>query len=539
MPKEILSLLGSLSDKSYLSIDWDVRTLRIVHARVTRRDAEVDQVLSVAVPRDVRMHEAESLGRFIAQALSKAGLNTKRAVVDIPRDKVNIYTLELPRASVSDLAGMVAFQIPKELPFPADQAVVDFTVPPLCEGDTVSVMVAAVRKEVLAFYATVFEHAGLKLQRVGLRPNANRFAVNALLQATPNDLTLFVDVGPRTTEIDMVRKGQLVFSRAADVVIPESLEGGVGEAEPDAGAEREPGDGAVLSLVTPTGSNEPVLDKVVRELMIEVTRSIEAYRMAEAGARIDHAVIGGSCDIEEALAEAVQKQYNLIAQPYNPASCFGWEADRGAAAGAFAATLGLVLAQGQASELNFDFLHPKRPVSRTERRIRKAPVAVAAAVLFIVAGVVFYVGSIQPEYRTRDQLRREIAGIDKVLSQHEEFIRLVEVIEEYDTRQIVWLDKLRDVVTTLPEQTQIVLTSMDFSEKDGRIKAPFKAKSSAVGSETVAALEAFRPEGSDRPEFKVTTGTSSVKTRESYQHSGSLEINVVDRAAPVGGKPRR
>ncbi len=525
-------MLGSIGDKSILSIDWDSRTLRIVQSRIARRGTDIDQVISVAIPGEVRTSEADSLGGFIAQALSKSGIHTKRALVDVPRDQVNLYTLKLPAASLNDLAGMVAFQIPKELPFPADQAVVDFTVPTESNGDTTDVLVAAVRKEVLAFYTEVFEHAGLKLHRVGLRANANQFAVNALLRTTPHDLTLFVDVGPRTTEIDVIRKGQMVFSRAADVIIPDSLE--VGTNERPVAEEQDQDSG--LTLVTPIDPSSSELDRVVRELMIEVTRSIEAYRVSEPRASIGHAVIGGSCDIEEALAEAIQRQYKITAQPYNPATCFGWGADQGAAAGAFAATLGLVLAQGADAGETFNFLAPKRPVSRTERRIKKAPLAAAAAVVFVIAGAAFYHYSIRPQYQIRDRLRGEIADVEKVLAENREFTRLVEAVGEYENHRVVWLDKLRDLVTTIPEQKRVALTSVDCSQKELTIKLPFTAKDSGVGSEMVAAIEAFREEGVDYPRFKASTGTTSVKSKQSYPHSGSVEISIVDREGSDDGK---
>lgn len=521
-------------DKPLLCMDWDTRTLRVVQSRIKRQNVTVDQALSIAIPSDVRVDDPESMGTFIAQALAKAGISTKRVVVDIPRELINYYALKLPTASVDDLAGMVAFQIPKELPFPVDQAVVDFTVPEASDGEPHDVMVAAVRKETLAARLQILEQAGLKPQRVGLRPNACQFAVNALLDPTPHDLVLFVDVGPETTEIDVILQGRLVFSRAADVAIPEILDTPLSDSTIAHLSETKG-----LSLVSPPDRGPSTLDRVVRELMIEVTRSIEAYRVASPGAVIEHAVIGGSCDIEEALADAVQKKYNITAQPYNPATCFGWDADRGAAAGAFAATLGLALSYAGDPTRVFDFLSPKKSVSRAQRQIKKAPMAAAAALVFLAAGVAFYVKAVKPEYEARDLLRAEIEELEEDLDRQAEFKNLVEVMQEYEEQQIVWLDELRDVVTVLPVQKQFALTSLNFSQKEHRIKAPFRATGAAVGSDTVDALEGFRPSGSDQQQFTASLGMSSVKPKEDYKHSGSLEISIVDRRWADEKKKRR
>lgn len=522
-------------EKTILSIDWDPRTLRIVHGTAGKRSVKIDQVLSVPIPADVQRDDPESLGSFIHSALNKAKIRTRRAVVDMPREQVNLYTLNLPKASQSDLASMVAFQIPKELPYPVDQATVDFTMRREEEQEeTNPVLVAVVQTESLDFYSSVFEHAGLKLQRVGLRPNANEFAVNALLRTTPHERVLFVDVGPVTTEIDVLHNGRLVFSRAASVNIPKPFDTASGVhsgTEPVAGGGGGGGDGgdkpSGLSLAP--GRSEGSLETVVGELMIEVTRSIEAYRATEQGGDLNHAVIGGSCDIEEALSDVIQKQYRISAQPYNPATCFGWDADRGAAAGAFAATLGLVLAQAEPSQSKFDFLHPKRAVTLAERQIKRAPVAAAAAVLFIAAGFVFYLNYVKPQYQTRDELRSQIREVKRTLAEHEDFEDMVSALQDYESQQIVWVDKLYDVVWALPDNQEIVLKSLDMRQKDHIIKFPYRASNSNVGSGLMITYEAFRVDEQDRQPFKPTLNATSQKPGDKYAYHGSVDIKIVDR----------
>ncbi len=529
-------MLDSLVDKSTLSVDWDTRALRIVHARIRGQSVNIDQVLSVAIPPDVRITEAESIGTFIGRAVAKAKIGTKRVAVDIPRERVNFHTLKLPNASLDDLAGMVAFQIPKELHFPIDQAVVDFTVPleKAAEGDTNDVLVAAVHKEELQFYRDVFEHAGLKLQRVGLRPNANQFAVNALLKATPYDRVLFVDVGPTTTEIDVLHQGHLVFSRAADVEIPARFDPPSSVADVDA-VSAEQG----LTLLTSPVQEGGTLGRIERELMIEVTRSIEAYRADNPGGSIEHAVIGGSCDIEDVLSEAIQTRFKITAQPYNPATCFGWDADRGSAAGAFAATLGLVLSQAYEPQLKFDFLSPKKPVSQAARRIRRAPMAAATAVLFVVAGIVFYVTYLSPQNEMRDELRANLAKVEESLEEHEEFIELVGAIQDYEKHRIVWIDELHELVSALPDDKQIVLDGIDMSWKNQSMKIPFRGKDIKTGSEAAAMLRAFHLADSERRQFDVKLGDSNPKGTGKYPYSGRFDIKIVDREWPDGKKKRR
>ena len=209
-------------DRQVVSIDWDVRTLRIVHFVVrSKGGVGIRKVLSVAIPPDLRAGDPSAVGQLIRQVLDRERIGAGRMVVDVPRDQAVLNTLKLPAVPDDDLPAMVEFQVSKELPFPLTVAAVDFAVESGDDGSGFrEVLVAAVRKEVVEFYAQVAGSAGLKLERVGLRPYANRESINELLGDTRRERVLFVDVGPVLSEIDVLRGGRLAFSRAASVAVP-------------------------------------------------------------------------------------------------------------------------------------------------------------------------------------------------------------------------------------------------------------------------------------------------------------------------------
>ncbi len=79
-----------------LAIDWDAGTLRVAHAVLGKRGAQIDRLLSVAIPHGVDPTNPEQMGRHIGRVLEEAGIGTKHAIVDVPRDQAILNTLRLP-----------------------------------------------------------------------------------------------------------------------------------------------------------------------------------------------------------------------------------------------------------------------------------------------------------------------------------------------------------------------------------------------------------------------------------------------------------
>lgn len=513
-----------------VSIDWDVRSLRVVHASVGKRGVSIDRLLSAEIPADVHPSDPATMGAHIRRVLEQERIKTHTAVVDISRDQAILKALSLPSANFEDLPGMVGIQIARELPFPISEAVIDFVSTGPAADDSAGVLVAATRNEVLAHYQAVFEHAGLKLERVGLRPYANQVAVAELLKHAVPEHVLFIDVGPALTEIDVLRHGVLAFSRAASVAIPKAA-----AAEKQTSGLRLSRPAETTLDLSDTGVPLPGTgtDSIIQTLVVEVMRSIEAYRSADAGAGIDHVVIGGDMGVEEALAETLQKKLGVTTQLYNPATSFGWEPDEGTAAAAFASALGLVLSHASGSSLHFDFLHPKRTESQTRRRLKMAPAAAAIALLFLSAASIVIARTTKPDRDELARIEQSIAELEEKRDQHKKFQEVVEQVRQFDGKQLVWVDVLYDIMQHMPPNEEWLITNVDMNQKERRVVLKTKSKNRDTPLDIVKKLEAFRREGKDRPRFDASTGQQSEKRGEKYPFQQDLRITVLDDDAAV------
>ncbi len=521
-----------------VALDWNSETLRVVHAVLTKRGVKIDRILSAAIPSDVRIDDPARMGAHVRRVLDAEGIGATHAVVDIPRDQAILKTLSLPTTRSEELPGMVEIQIGRELPFPADEAVIDFVAASEAGGEAGSsdVLVAVVRREVLSHYEAVAEHAGLKVERVGLRPHANGVAVRALLRHSMPEHVLFIDVGPSLTEIDVLKNGSLMFSRAASVVIPDKASptidrGGLrftGVEDEFAG-----GDGGTGVPVGPSRAS------IISSLIVEVTRSVEAYRTSDAGAAIDFAVIGGDTGVEDSLSEALQDKLGFTTQLYNPASTFGWEPDEGAAAAGFASALGLVLSHADAESLHFDFRHPKRTESQAKRRLRKAPLAAAIGGLFITAAGISVAQATKEQRKELAQVESEIAALEEDHKDRLKFLEVMAQLREFDKRQLVWVDVMYDVFALMPSNEEWLITNLELNQKENRVTLKTKAKNRDTALEVGRRMEEFRREGRDRPRYDVHVGGQSEKKGEKYPFQQDVRITILDDEAPTKASGRR
>ncbi len=365
-----------------LSLDWDRRSLRLVSARVSGTRLELADAHARRIPAGVDPEDPAQFGAFIAETLKQYGVRQSKVVVAVPRDKAVINRLRLAPTPATELAAAVRFQALRELPFPLDDAQIDYVIMERDAGKNVTeVLLAAVRNEVLDKLRETCRAAGLSPVRIGLRPYSNLVSV-LKLPAMVDRRVLFIDVGPSVTEMDVFRGDALVFSRAPGVSVPFHEGNLVSD------------DSVVLSAkaeVARLDKADEYESSAVEELLVEVTRTLQAYRAAESSATIDQVIIAGGTGIENALLTGVDERFGFPTMLFDPTMALGLSADRGAELRSFAANLGMVWGDPRPGAQGIDFLNPKRPIPRKET-VRKQIRSVGVAAAILVGGAVAYAG---------------------------------------------------------------------------------------------------------------------------------------------------
>jgi len=529
-------LFANLTGKRLLAIDWDTLSLRVVQFRALKEKVEILKALSVPMPAEIRQDDAESLGAFLRQAMLQAGIRDKRAALTIPREKVVLNTLTVPPTPLDELPALIQFQIVKELPFAADQATLDFAVRGDFDAKTpTEVLVAAVRNEAMSFYTQVAREAGLDLQRVGLRPHANLVAFSAGSEKATRGLCLAIDIGPSLTEINVIRDGGLVFSRSASVRLPTAAEMGV--------STDTLVDSRIVGHAVPNmDATTEMFRDAVGTLMVEITRSIEAYRATDPTAKLDQIIVAGATGVETTLAETLHERLGAHAELYNPGLALDLPPQRARELRGFSAAIGLAMEFHSVGPGHFNFLSPKKSVTAREKRMRPARPAALAVVMVLLGTVLYRQFVVTPKENEVEALKKSISAMKLEVNGPnggkvdgvEGLGKRVAAVQNWFDAQHVWTSRLVHVTHAFPSDKDAYATAISFSDQPPVIEVQMQTKRSDVSKQFVDALK--------REGYTASTGAQTESVNKlGYPYADSVKIFLTAdsgkpaTSAPAGG----
>jgi Tfp pilus assembly PilM family ATPase len=486
-----------IGEGDILCIDWDERSLRILEAGASRSGVKVRT--AVRVPMTAKPTDPAAMGELLRKTLAEHRVRARRAIVNIPRQDALLNLLSLPKGTQDELAAMVHIQIAKDLPFAKDQTVIDFAVSPAKGEDaTLDVWVAAVRNSIIDYYRQAITAAGLRLERVGLRPYANMAAINAGVEQTGR--TLVVDIGPSMTEIDVIRDGRLAYSRSATV-------------------------GAVEGELTVEGS------AAMDDLLVEVNRTLGAYRSTDSGAKIDRIILAGTATIDDSVLGAFQERFGAPAQVFSTPPNLKWR-DQDAGAAPFSSAIGLALSSVTENLYYFNLLAPKEPESERRERIRQVPYKAAIIVGLCALGAIAAYYPLHQRKAEIATIQRDIDQLNSDKADRDELAKLLGDLEDWQRQNNYWIDHLLRIAEVFPSTKDVYMTKVDFKES-GEIVLEVQATDMFQAGNIVQAVRQIKEKdakGKLQPLYTARVGGAAEANDPKYAVTDHVIIQIKSMA---------
>ncbi|MHC4797426.1 MAG: pilus assembly protein PilM [Planctomycetota bacterium] len=508
-----------IGERSSLCIDWDEGSLRVVDASLSRSEVRIHRAVHVRLPQGTNVRDPASMGDFIRRTLGEHRIRTRKVIVDIPRQDVVLNLVSLPESSIDELASMVHIQMAKDLPFGKDEAVIDFALTDQSGSATRKLWVAAVRNMVLDHYKRVIAAAGLKLVRIGLRPFANQMAVVSSQTATGR--IMIVDIGPAMSEINVIRDGSLVYSRAASVSIaPQGLDkktGGVVKPPVSAGGDDDIG--------IPLEDDNVVRPGPLEVLLIEVSRTIQAYRATDPAAHLDRIVLAGSAGIDRKVCDAFEDRFNTLTQMYEvPQSFKGLRAKEGATE-AFCSVIGLALSSEHDDTHRFDFLNPKEPEAQRRERAKRMPMKAVTVALFVATACVLAYNPIRKQNAEIELLNIEIKQLNEDEEVRTELMKQLGDVRSWRASNVAWLDPLKQLADVFPPNKEAYITRLDINQK-GAMDIELVAVNNMVGTEVRQAVSEIKDKKGKEIFTAAPGDPKEIKGDPLYKYSDKVYVQI-------------
>ena len=154
----------------------------------------------------------------VREALAKAGIRGRRAIIPIPRRQVTARISAFPQADREELRRVVEYDLVDHIPFPADQVVVDFQ--PLGHSreqpGLTDVLVVAAPRELVREYLRLAEDLGLRAMAL----TVDALALHDLVRTAerePPGLTVALEIGARATTINVSDGERLRLTRSVGI----------------------------------------------------------------------------------------------------------------------------------------------------------------------------------------------------------------------------------------------------------------------------------------------------------------------------------
>jgi Tfp pilus assembly PilM family ATPase len=425
----------------FLGIDWDLGPdghaplLRIVEGSIKNRRVTILNAL--ALPETILPNpaEAEEAGRRLKTHLAEAKISPAPVLYVLGRNRVVFRDVRYPDVPEGEVATLIHYQVSSDLPFPPEEAVLDYAICP-CPGPSGEqrANVFVMRKDLLQAIRALCKTAGLKLDAVSLRPYA--LLANWQAQAgTPADdgaaRAVFV-VTDGGGELSVAKGTDLLFSR---LILP------------------------VESAGVVRGSWQSYLP--------ELRRTLAACASQFPMVPIKSLYLAGKLSSfeESLLADGL----GLEVSSFDPLDAKGSAAHPGAVA----SSLGIIQAKAAAKRLKVDFLAPKEP--RPPVNVKRRYIAVAASIaVLIVTGIGAAYGMAVADRNSQiSDLNSEIATQQEQIKSYGDTEERLGSLTSWDKDSIVVLDELYDLICRFPDLPYITISKFQWeqAQKSGMSQA--------------------------------------------------------------------
>ncbi|MBW3542674.1 MAG: hypothetical protein KY476_20615 [Planctomycetes bacterium] len=484
----------------YLALDWETHRIAGIDAQVSKGRVRAVRLFKLDWPEGLGPTDKPAeAGAWLKGELAKRGASARQVLVSLPREDAVVRRLELPDVPDDELADMVRLQAATRSSSSLDRLVLDYLpLPKRPEQTGREVLLTTLPVERVERLRRLLTAAELELSAIGLSPVA---AAELVARAEP----AAVDAGPSLTiarhgervEISLLRAGRLVSTHSA--LVADTREGGH------------------------------------QAILAEVTRSLVSQQQILSGASVTRAWVIGGEDESRGLCESLAQRLSCTCGTIDPLSQVTAARDAGEFAlerAALAGPVGMLLAASGPRVEHVDFVNPRKPVPKGDRRKRNLTIGGAVAAALVVAafgGTWWYAAALDAQIADKEA---ELNALNGRLEQSEPTMASAKTVAAWDAQRVDWLEQLKTLNELLPGTENAYVTKFTLDRAAGEGLGRIQATGFARRQRDV---EQVAQQLSDRNYQVKPTEINRTGRNEEYPYQFTLDVTLV---APKAARAR-
>lgn len=298
-----------LFERQCIGLDLGSKKIKMVQVKKERHNIQVVKFGSMDTPAETmdagNITDPARLGECLWELVKKLGLEGRQIISSVSGQQIYIRNLIMPRMKSGELREAAIFQAMNFLPIPVEEAAID--VCPLRnfedeEGKKTEIFFIAARQQQVQALQEVCNCAGLKLVKVEIEPLA---LIRIMDKSEAAGTVGVINIGAMRSYFSVYRDGCLTSMRALSFGCSAFYQTGDGN---------DSKDDIRLEDIDASGSNN--YSYLLRDIMSEMTRSLEYYEMQNQGEVIQNVFIcgGGSRlkHLDKYLASGLGRRIQML-----------------------------------------------------------------------------------------------------------------------------------------------------------------------------------------------------------------------------------
>ncbi|MDD5382107.1 MAG: type IV pilus assembly protein PilM [Candidatus Margulisbacteria bacterium] len=312
------------AQRSVLGIDLRVTSVKVVEVEKGKDKPVIKNWGLAEIPYfliDKHPQKEDAQAETLRKLIKSKKIETKEAVVVVGGSDVFIKIFTLAEISKAEVVEVIKWKFAEEIPFPVEDALVDFY--PLTGAqhgvnEKVDYVAACVHKNTFREIEQIIRKAGLKLLAIAILPDALQKVFSSEMQKDNKKIVSLIYMGKRTTNISILKDGNLEFNRELSIGgenitlamsgVLVSSEGRV-EINPEE-AEKIKVEHGVPVMVEgypqlediPISQLQAMVRPALERIQDEIVRTFEYYKGQTGEAAVDKVILTGGSAMTKNLA---------------------------------------------------------------------------------------------------------------------------------------------------------------------------------------------------------------------------------------------